>query len=127
LGSNSTQFQWFGAGDLKDLYTPKAYHHGFTETATATTYAPPTVSGVSNPNTVVQYDLDDQIDLVTRPDGKTLDFQYSATTGQLTGIVGTSSGTVSFEYGPAPSCAVGAYCACDASCQAKNPGIISAI
>src|SRR5262249_11895142 len=91
VNSNLAQFQWFGDDQLGGLDTPRSHHHGFTYTPTTTTYAPPTVSG--NPNIVTQYDLDGQVDLITRPDNKAVDYRFGPTTGQLS-IIAAQTCTV---------------------------------
>jgi RHS repeat-associated protein len=140
VNTNTAQFQWFGYDQLGALDTPTSKHHGLTYTPTTTTYAPPTVSG--NPNTVTQYNLDGEVDLITRPDNKAVDYKYGLTTGQLSVIAaqtctgGTCAddptmGAVTIGHGPPlVSCSGGAdFCACtDATCGVGNsPGLVSLI
>ncbi|MCH8531205.1 MAG: hypothetical protein LAT65_10150 [Saccharospirillum sp.] len=68
-------------------------------------YAPPnpndsqTVApiGSNHPTTLYQYNRDKQLESITRPDGIEIDYQYNATTGQLTDLV-IPEGTYQFAY-----------------------------
>ena len=59
-------------------------------------YQPPPVAGLSDPRTFFDYDLDKGLDLVTRPDGTALDFQYDSA-GRLAALVRPAGATV-FSY-----------------------------
>jgi RHS repeat-associated protein len=54
-----------------------------------TSYAPPTLSGVTTVNTTYTYDNDKQLTQITRPDGKIINLNYDATTGLMSSISGT--------------------------------------
>jgi RHS repeat-associated protein len=58
-------------------------------------YTPPTLSGVSTV-TNYTYNLDKQLDLITRPDNKTLDYVYD-TAGRLSSLV-IPRGTTTYGY-----------------------------
>ncbi|MFO1352645.1 MAG: hypothetical protein U1F68_19025 [Gammaproteobacteria bacterium] len=65
-------------GNLASLTPPGQPAHVFTYSPLdlLSKYAPPSVAGGGTNQTTYAYNLDRQIDLVTRPDGLTLDFAY---------------------------------------------------
>lgn len=75
-------------GNLESLTPPGKSAHVFNYDGIdqESGYTPPTLSGIS---TITQYDynLDRQLDLVTRPDNKTLDYVYDPVKGRLTSLV----------------------------------------
>jgi YD repeat-containing protein len=83
-------------GNLTSLTPPGQPAHVFRYTPIDQEgeYQPPPVAGVSDPRTFFDYDLDQRLDLVTRPDGTVLDFQYD-TAGRLAALVRPAGTTVS--------------------------------
>jgi len=75
-------------GNLTSLTPPGQPAHIFRYTPVDLEgeYEPPPVAGIADPRTFFDYDLDRQLDLVTRPDGATIDLQYD-TAGRLAAIV----------------------------------------
>jgi len=75
-------------GNMLSLTPPGKSAHVFNYTGVdqESVYTPPKLSGVS---TVTRYDynLDKQLELITRSDNKTLDYVYDATKGRLTSLV----------------------------------------
>lgn len=75
-------------GNMLSLTPPGKSAHVFNYNGVdqESVYTPPKLSGVS---TVTRYDynLDKQLELITRPDNKTLDYVYDATKGRLTSLV----------------------------------------
>lgn len=61
-------------------------------------YLPPALSGLLNKDTEYSYNLDKQITDIDRPDGESVAYNYSATTGLLTSIVQSIAGTDSYTY-----------------------------
>lgn len=60
-------------------------------------YAPPSVPGISAPETSYTWNADQQLTQVTRPDGQTISPTYDAATGQLTSVT-TPQGIYSVSY-----------------------------
>jgi RHS repeat-associated protein len=75
-----------------------AHQYAYTATDLQEDYVPPDVGAGAN-LTHYDYNVDGQIELVTRPDGQTVDFEYNAA-GRLDHIV-MPRGQVDFAYGPA--------------------------
>lgn len=75
-------------GNLNSLTPPGKSAHVFNYNGVdqQSVYTPPTLSGAS---TITRYDynLDKQLDLITRPDNKTLDYVYDNVKGRLTSLV----------------------------------------
>ena len=105
-------------GNLISLTPPGRLGHLFHYTSIDQTaeYEPPLVAGTGN--TVYDYDLDQALTKITRPDGQILNFvydsagrlstltlptgdisyAYSAATGKLTGITAPDGGTLTYTY-----------------------------
>jgi len=118
-GDRVVTYSYDDNGNLESLTPPgKAAHvFNYSRVNQETVYTPPTISGVE---TVTQYDynLDKQLDLITRPDSKTLDYVYDtagrldsliiprgsytygydANTGQINSITSPTSGVLSYSY-----------------------------
>lgn len=75
------------AGNLTSLTPPGRSAHVFRYTSLdqEQEYEPPVLSGVPDPETVYTYNLDRQLDLVTRPDGTSIDLGYDAS-GRLSTV-----------------------------------------
>lgn len=75
-------------GNLESLTPPGKSAHVFNYNGIdqETVYTPPTLSGAS---TITRYDynLDKQLELITRPDSKTLDYVYNNVKGRLTSLI----------------------------------------
>lgn len=86
-------------GNLTTLTTPRGDSHSFayTELDLDATYTPPIVSGIANVATQKVYNKERELELVTRPDGQTIDYVYNATTGNLDTIA-IPRGSYSFNY-----------------------------
>jgi YD repeat-containing protein len=97
-GGREIGFGYDPNGNLTSLAPPDRPAHQFLYTPVdlEREYQPPSVSGVSDPRTLYAYDLDRNLDLVTRPDGQTVDLQYDAA-GRLAFLV-RPGGTTSFFY-----------------------------
>ena len=85
-------------GNLESLTPPgkSAHVFNYNKIDQESVYTPPTLSGVS---TITQYDynLDKQLELITRPDNKTLDYVYDNLKGRLTSLV-IPRGTYGYGY-----------------------------
>src|SRR5690606_2765347 len=92
-------FSYDDAGNLTSVTPPSRPAHGFSYDAVnqVTSYVPPTVPDVAVPTTTYAYNLDGQVELVTRPGGAQIDLVYGPTTGQLEQLV-TPDGTYGFLY-----------------------------
>ncbi len=92
-------FSYDANGNLTSLTPPGRPAHSFTYTDVddQANYTPPDVSGVTQPSTQYSYNLDSQLELVTRPDGKTIDLNYHPTSGRLTDVV-IPRGTYTYQY-----------------------------
>jgi RHS repeat-associated protein len=84
-GGRTVAFGYDASGNLTALSPPGRPAHVFRYTALdqEEEYEPPPVTGVTNPKTVYEYDLDRNLTLVTRPDGKTVDLGYEPASGRL--------------------------------------------
>ncbi len=89
-------FSYDDAGNVTQVIPPGRPAHDFTYTAVnlETTYDPPQVSPpLATVTTTTTYTDDGQVDVVTRPDGKQVDFDYD-TSGRLDLITLQPSGEV---------------------------------
>jgi RHS repeat-associated protein len=91
-------FTYDDNGNLAMLTPPGRPDHVFQYDAIdqQSEYQPPGVAGIPDPRTFYAYDLDRNLDLVTRPDGQSVDLQYDAA-GRLAFLV-RPAGTTSFAY-----------------------------
>jgi len=118
-GAQTTSF-YAPAGDLVSLTPPGETAHQFTYTPAGdeATYTAPAVPDAASSTTSYAYNLDRQLTLITRPDGKTVSFTYdgagrqstttydagtvtrlySPTTGQLVNVAATDGGTLDLSY-----------------------------
>lgn len=87
------------SGNISTVMTPKGDIHSFTYTELnlGDTYSPPAVTGIANPDTKYSFNLDKQLELVTRPDLTTIDYIYNAVSGKLESIQ-IPQGTYSLNY-----------------------------
>jgi RHS repeat-associated protein len=97
--SRQIQYSYDANGNLSSLTPPGSSTHFFNYNGVdlETGYTPPAVGGVSTPATIYSYNLDKQLELVTRPDGQTVDFIYGATSGQLEQMV-IPRGSYRYDY-----------------------------
>jgi RHS repeat-associated protein len=108
-------------GNLVSLVPPggSAHHFQYNGVDQAVQYTPPTVSGVSTPQTLYTFDLDKNLTEVQHPDGQRIRYgygatsglldsvtlprgsyyySYNATTGNLDSITSPDGGTLSYSY-----------------------------
>jgi RHS repeat-associated protein len=80
-------FTYDAGGNLTSITPPGKPTHAFDYTPVnlLDTYYPPALNGVPNITTQYAYNLNREIDLITRPDGQTIDFVYDAT-GKLSTV-----------------------------------------
>ena len=92
-------FSYDANGNVTSITPPGRPAHSFNYNAAdqESDYTAPAVAGVVNSTTVRTYNLDKQLELVTRPDGKTIDFVNNATTGQVDSII-IPRGTYNYSY-----------------------------
>jgi len=85
-------------GNLSALTPPgkSAHVFNYNDVDQETIYTPPTLSGIST-ITQYEYNLDKQLELITRPDNKTLDYVYDNVKGRLTSLV-IPRGIYSYGY-----------------------------
>jgi RHS repeat-associated protein len=99
-------------GNMRSLTPPGRPIHTFTYTAVnlPENYIPPNVGAGSN-DTHYEYNPDRQLDLITRPDGKKIDFVYDPTSGRLSSIsifdAPSEIGNVAYTYYPADHLSAG--------------------
>jgi len=94
-------FTYDANGNLTSITPPNSQTHGFVFNTFELmgTYQPPSIgSGVSK-DTTYSYNDDKQLTLVTRPDGRTIAYNYNATTGELASVV-TDEGNYGYTYDP---------------------------
>jgi RHS repeat-associated protein len=86
-------------GNMISLTPPERPPHDFILNAfeLLMTYLPPSLTGVPVVETTYSYNNDKQLTLVTRPDGKTIQFNYDLNTGLLVTVV-TPTGNYSYTY-----------------------------
>src|SRR3990172_1367767 len=116
------QFTYDASGNLTSLTTPSAPSTGsghrhvfeYTPVNLQSKYTPPDVTGVADTSTLYTYNLDHQLDLVTGPDGRQIDYQYDGA-GRLFQVV-TPSGNYQYSYFSASETASG-----------QSPGLLKQI
>jgi len=97
-------FSYDGAGNVTQVIPPGRPPHDFTYTQInlEQTYEPPQVTPpLATVTTTTTYTADGQVDLITRPDGKQIDFTYDAA-GRVDAITLQPSGEVR-DYGYEPT------------------------
>ena len=96
--SRVLSFDYDVNGNLTSITPPGRPAHAFDHDADdqTTLYDPPDV-GLPLDTTVYAYNLDHQLERVTRPDGQTIDYVYGPATGRLDSLV-TPRGTYSYGY-----------------------------
>jgi len=94
-------FAYDANGNLTSLTPPGRSAHGFDYTPIdlESAYHPP-AAGLPSPDTQYSYNLDRQLDLVTRPDAQTVDYVYDAA-GRLSQQLLPNSRTITYGYDPA--------------------------
>lgn len=119
-GNRVVDFSYDDEGNLESVIPPGKPAHTFVYTPVnqLAQYQPPAVAtpsvAVSTPtpygalNTTYQFNADRQLDLITRPDGQTVDWSYHATNGRLTEIkTGELRYALSYYPSPLPTPRVG--------------------
>jgi YD repeat-containing protein len=61
-------------------------------------YTPPTVTGISAPQTQYSYNLDKQLLQIRRPDGQTIEFVYDEVKGRLDRIDLPNEESINYTY-----------------------------
>jgi RHS repeat-associated protein len=91
----------YPSGNVTSITPPGRPAHAFGHTPIdlPETYTPPDV-GLAEHATTLAYNADRQVELVTRPDGQTIDSVYDPASGRLTSVV-TPRGTYGYAYDPA--------------------------
>jgi RHS repeat-associated protein len=86
-------------GNLASLTPPgrSAHIYRYDGVDQPTQYTPPSISGITTPQTVYTYDRDKKLTQVTRPDGQLVSLNYGATSGYLDSIT-IPRGTYSYSY-----------------------------
>ncbi len=94
-----TGFGWDPLDNLASVIPPGKPEHdvGYTPVNLLEAYTPPTVPGVSNPTTDYIWDLDRDIDFVSRPDGEVIDYTYG-TSGKLESVETPTTTTTRTYY-----------------------------
>ncbi len=94
-------FGYDPSGNVTSITPAGRPDHAFTYTPAdlPETYTPPDV-GLPERTTTYAYNPDHQVELVTRPDGETIDPVYDAASGRLASVV-TPRGTYAYGYDPA--------------------------
>jgi RHS repeat-associated protein len=98
-GSRVVGFSYDANGNLASLTPPGQPAHVFlyTEVDQEKEYQPPTLAGVSDPRTIYSYNIDRQLEQVTRPGPSVINPDYEPTTGRLDKIT-ISEGIYDFVY-----------------------------
>ncbi len=84
-GSRIVGFGYDANGNLTSLTPPGQPAHIFRYTAVdnESEYEPPALAGIPDPRTIYSYNVDRQLELVTRPDGTSVDPLYESASGRL--------------------------------------------
>ncbi len=96
-------YAYDGNGYLTALTPPGRPAHGFAYTPVnlESEYAPPQPQPlIPDPRTLFTYNLDRQLDLITRPDGFTVDFVYDSAGRLSAQLLPAGQGQVSYTYDP---------------------------
>ncbi|MEX1058169.1 MAG: hypothetical protein WED11_10585, partial [Natronospirillum sp.] len=93
----TVEYEYDANGNLTDILLPGGDLHSFNYTVQnkKAAYNPPSPNnaasdapiGSNHPTTLYQYNLDRQLEAITRPDGAVIDYVYDDTTGQLTDLI----------------------------------------
>jgi RHS repeat-associated protein len=78
---------------------PPAHGFEYTDVDLEENYAPPAVTGSGTTNTIFTYNLDRQLELITRPDTDVVDPGYNPTTGRLETLTSPTR-TLTYVYDP---------------------------
>jgi RHS repeat-associated protein len=94
------QFGYDADGNLTSLTPPGRPNHGFdyTQANDLADYTPPSLTGVVDPATHYQYNLDRQLTQITEPDGSSVNLAYDS--GGRLSTVSVPSGTYQYSYAP---------------------------
>lgn len=118
--SREIQYGYNANGSVTSITPPGRPAHIFNYNAfdLEDQYTPPDVSGIENPATIYDYNLDKELIRITRPDGQTVNFNYNdkaqltsmaiprggytyaynVTTGQVDSITAPGGGTLTYDY-----------------------------
>ena len=99
-GNRAIAFDYDAAGNITGITPPQKPEHSFSYTPVnlGASYEPPSVSGIGNPATTYKYNLDKQLTLATRPDGRAIAYNYGQTNGRLESITATTDNYVYVVY-----------------------------
>lgn len=94
-------FSYDANGNVVGVTTPSSRVHNFSFNAFELTsgYQPPSIGAGISKDTIYSYNDDKQLTLITRPDGRTIAYNYGASTGGLLSIV-TDEGNYVYTYDP---------------------------
>lgn len=96
----TVSYSYDSLGRLVSLTPPgrPAHEFAFNASELAETYEPPSLLPVPIVDTTYGYNDDNQLTLITRPDGQTISLDYHATTGALTSVT-TPAGVYGYTFG----------------------------
>lgn len=96
------QLSYDANGNLVSITPPGRPAHTFDYTPVDLTseYNPPAVTGGGTNQTVYAYNVDRQLDLITRPDGQTLDYTYDSAGRLRTLTAPAPAGVYTYTYSP---------------------------
>ena len=99
-GSRTVAFNYDASGNVTGITPPQKPEHifGYTPVDLAASYDHPSVSGIGDPATAYEYNLDKQLTLATRPDGRTIAYNYGSRNGRLESIIATTAGQYTYGY-----------------------------
>jgi RHS repeat-associated protein len=102
-GSRTVGATYDASGNLLTLTPPGKPAHAFTyaDDDLVATYTPPDPNGgpgTAAHRTTYTYDDDRQLDLVALPGGRSIDYQYEADTGRLSGVAPSGGGATTIGY-----------------------------
>lgn len=103
-----TDSTWDGEGNLLTLSPPSAlpassrpvHTQTYTQVNLLQSYSPPAVASIPNSTTTFLYNADRGLEYVRQPGGRGVDYVYTESTGQLTGILADGGTNASFTYYP---------------------------
>ncbi len=97
-GERTIRTRYDGVGNLLELTPPGRSAHSwlYTSLDLPQTYRPPAAPGIANPETIFTYNIDQQLESLTRADGQRIDYDYLAD-GRLSAII-TAAGRHAYGY-----------------------------
>jgi RHS repeat-associated protein len=97
--SREVLYEYDANGNLKTLTPPgrPVHVYNYDLVNQPTQYIPPSITGITTPQTVYTYNLDKQLTQVTRPGGEIINLNYGLTTGKLDSMT-IPSGMYNYNY-----------------------------